>query len=179
MSVPKACIFLTLFVLLHLVDAFSEYGYQTQWASSEMIYWQHIKFFCLGFWMIKQIGRFLIFWHMFQGDNIILIGSFNVFIYRYDKRSKPPQQQIHVNISVLLLSLSSPSESSLVGFMFYNLTNRPKQNNGLLQTNYFQFSVILTHFKGQTEQMRVLKSYFLPFVDLWNWVSYASEVDWL
>jgi len=32
---------------------------------------------------------------------------------RYDKRSKPPQQQIHVNISVLLLSLSSPSESSL------------------------------------------------------------------
>jgi len=32
---------------------------------------------------------------------------------RYDKRSKPPQQQIQVNISVLLLSLSSPSESSL------------------------------------------------------------------
>jgi len=32
---------------------------------------------------------------------------------RYDKRNKPPQQHIGVNISVLLLSLSSPSESSL------------------------------------------------------------------
>eukprot|EP00091_Calanus_sinicus_P016041 TRINITY_DN3521_c0_g1_i1.p1 TRINITY_DN3521_c0_g1~~TRINITY_DN3521_c0_g1_i1.p1 ORF type:complete len:123 (+),score=36.06 TRINITY_DN3521_c0_g1_i1:217-585(+) len=32
---------------------------------------------------------------------------------RYDKRIKPPQQQINVNISVLLLSLSSPDESSL------------------------------------------------------------------
>ena len=35
---------------------------------------------------------------------------------RYDKRNKPPQQHIGVNISVLLLSLSSPSESSLVTF---------------------------------------------------------------
>jgi len=32
---------------------------------------------------------------------------------RYDKRIKPPQQQINVNISVMLLSLSSPDESSL------------------------------------------------------------------
>jgi len=32
---------------------------------------------------------------------------------RYDKRIKPPQQHINVNISVLLLSLGSPSESSL------------------------------------------------------------------
>jgi len=32
---------------------------------------------------------------------------------RYDKRSKPPQQQINVNVSVMLLSLSSPDESSL------------------------------------------------------------------
>ena len=38
---------------------------------------------------------------------------------RYDKRNKPPQQHIGVNISVLLLSLSSPSESSLV--TFFNL----------------------------------------------------------
>jgi len=32
---------------------------------------------------------------------------------RYDKRVKPPLQQINVNISVMLLSLSSPDESSL------------------------------------------------------------------
>jgi len=32
---------------------------------------------------------------------------------RYDKRMSPPQQQINVNISVMLLSLSSPDESSL------------------------------------------------------------------
>merc|ERR1712106_627417 len=33
---------------------------------------------------------------------------------RYDKRTKPPQQQINVNVSVMLLSLSSPDESSLI-----------------------------------------------------------------
>ena len=33
---------------------------------------------------------------------------------RYDKRNKPTGQHMAVNISVLLLSLSSPSESSLV-----------------------------------------------------------------
>ena len=49
-----------------------------------------------------------------QFDNCI-----NMIMSRYDKRIKPPGAgSLRVNISVVLLSLSSPDESSLVKLVY-------------------------------------------------------------
>jgi hypothetical protein len=58
---------------------------------------------------------------------------------RYDKRTKPAATPLHVNVSVMVLSLSSPDESSLnydVEFLMHQEWTDPRQEGAGAKNSY-------------------------------------------
>jgi len=96
---------------------------------------------------LSENGNFLQF-HSDKSDKEIL--EILTHDSRYDKRSKPPQQHIHVNISVLLLSLSSPSESSLTYEIEF-----------LMHQKWIDFRLAHNHTKGSRYALNGLPSHTL------------------